>query len=191
MGWLVSWLVACLVGWLIVAHLLACSLARSLTCLFALVAYFDLLGLVDLRSSPGWTPETQPNDALRRRLVEFLVFNVLALVWLELARLMISLVCLLVLLCFGLVGLVACLASVCFGVPGLLALLCYATICDGWIVKFHLARLGLSPLGLSPLGLAWLGRLGRWHALDFEQKNPWNLSKRAPTRARFEVEHDF
>ena len=26
-------------------------------------------------SKPSWTPKTQPNDALRRRLVEFLVFN--------------------------------------------------------------------------------------------------------------------
>ena len=85
-----------------------------------------MLCLVDLRSSRG--PETQPNDDLRRRLVESLVFNVLALVWLELARLMISLVCLLVLLWFGLVGLVACLAFVCIGVLGSL---CYATICDG------------------------------------------------------------
>ena len=56
------------------------------------------------------------------------MFNVLALVWLELARLMISLVCFLVLLWFGWVGLFACLASVCFAVLGLLALLCYATI---------------------------------------------------------------
>ena len=56
------------------------------------------------------------------------MFNVLAVVWLELARLMISLVCLLDLLWFGLVGLVACLAFVCIGVLGSL---CYATICDG------------------------------------------------------------
>ena len=49
----------------------------------------------------------------------------------------------------------------------------------------------MARLRLSPLGLVWLGRLARWHALDFEQKNPWNLSKRAPTLARFEVEHDF
>ena len=45
--------------------------------------------------------------------------------------------------------------------------------------------------GLSPLGLVWLGRLASWHDLDFEQKIPSNLSKRAPTRANFEVEHDF
>ena len=74
------------------------------------------------------------------------------------------------LLWFGLVGLVACLAFICFAVLGLLALLCNAMICDGRIGRFHLARLGLSPLDLSPLGLVWLGRLARWHALDFEQK---------------------
>ena len=95
------------------------------------------------------------------------MFNLLAMVWLELARLLSSLVCLLVLLWFGLVALVACLTFVCFAVLGLLAFLCYATICDGLIGRFHLAR-----LGLSPQGLFWLGRLARWHALDFEQKYP-------------------
>ena len=68
---------------------------------------------------------------------------------------------------FGWVCLFACLASVCFAVLGLLAFLCDATICDGLIGRFQLAR-----LGLSPLGLVWLGRLAKWHALDFEQKNP-------------------
>ena len=58
------------------------------------------------------------------------MFKLLTRVWLELARLVISLVCLLVLLWFDLVGLVACLTFVCFDVLGLLALLCYATICD-------------------------------------------------------------
>ena len=82
--WLVSWLVACLLCWLVwlLACLLARSLARLLSCLlfwFALLTYFDLLCLLDLRGSRGWTPETQPNDALRRRLVDFLVFNLLAL----------------------------------------------------------------------------------------------------------------
>ena len=92
------------------------------------------------------------------------MFNLLAIVWLELARLLSSLVCLLVLLLFGLVALVACLTFVCFAVLGLLAFLCDATICDGLIGRFHLARLSLSPV--------WLGRLAKWHALDFEQKNP-------------------
>ena len=85
-GWLVGLLIGCLLGWLF-----ACSLARSLTRLlffwFVLLDYFDLLCLVDLRGSRRLTQETQPNDALRRRLVEFLVFNLLALVWLEQARL--------------------------------------------------------------------------------------------------------
>ena len=73
---------------------------------------------------------TQPNGAVRRRLVEFLVFNLLALVCLSWLGLCFSLVCLLVLFWFGLVGLVACVAFVCFAVLGLLVLLCYATICD-------------------------------------------------------------
>ena len=42
-----------------------------------------------------------------------------------------------------------------------------ATICDFAIGKFHLAR-----LDLNPLGLVWLGRLAKWHVLDFEQKIP-------------------
>ena len=62
-GWLVA-LVACfgglvclLIGWLLaclVVCLLACSLASLLACLlfwFALLAYFDVLCLVDLRGS--------------------------------------------------------------------------------------------------------------------------------------------
>ena len=84
---------------------------------------------------------------------------------------MISLVCLLVY--FGLVWLVwllVLLSFVLLCLACLLALLCNAMICDGRIGRFHLVRLGLSPLGLSPLGLVWLGRLARWHALDFEQK---------------------
>ena len=70
-SWLVGWF--CMVGWL-VGWLLACLLAWMLFW-FALLAYYDLLCLVDLRGSRGWIPEIQPNDALRRRLVEFLVFN--------------------------------------------------------------------------------------------------------------------
>ena len=42
-----------------------------------------------------------------------------------------------------------------------------ATICDASLGRFHLSR-----LDLSPLGLVWLGRLARWHILDFEQKIP-------------------
>ena len=38
-------------------------------------------------------------------------------------------------------------------------------------------------LGFNPLGLVWLGRLASRHALDFEQKNRWNLSKTALTLA--------
>ena len=58
-GWLIGLLVACLVGWLVgwlvswlVGCLLTCSLARWLACLlfrYSLLAYFDLLCLVDLR----------------------------------------------------------------------------------------------------------------------------------------------
>ena len=70
-GWLVGWLLACLVDWLVswlVVSLLTCSLARLLAHLlacfwFALLAFFDLLCLVDLRGLRGWTPETQLNDA--------------------------------------------------------------------------------------------------------------------------------
>ena len=70
LGWLVgcslAWLIGRLVGWLF-AYSLPRLLARSLTCLlafwFALLAFYDLLCLVDLRSLRGWTPETQPNDA--------------------------------------------------------------------------------------------------------------------------------
>ena len=51
--WLVDWLVCLLLAYLVVC-LLTCSFARSLACLlfwFALLAYFDLLCLVDLRGS--------------------------------------------------------------------------------------------------------------------------------------------
>ena len=153
-----------LLGWLFACSL-ARLLARLLACLlfwFALLAYFDLFCLINLRGSRGWTPETQPNDAL----VEFLVFNLLALVFLELARLFFSLVCLLVLLWFGLVRWLLVLllfALLCFawfallcllGVLFLLGFLCCVTICDAWLDRFHLPR-----LCLSPLGLVWLGRL--------------------------------
>ena len=120
---------------------------------------------------------------------------------LELARLMLFLGLLACLLWFGLVGLVTWFAFVCFAVICLLAcfallcllgllylfdLLSYATLCDAWLCRFHLVW-----LGLTLLGLVWLSRLASWHALNFEQKNQWNLSKREPTPARIEVEHDF
>ena len=60
------------------------------------------------------------------------------------------------LLRFRLVGLVACLAFIFFSVLGLLILLCYATICDACLGRFHLAR-----LGLGTISLVWLaGSLG-------------------------------
>ena len=76
-------LLVCLVSWFscLLANLLACSIARLLACMiafffwFALLTYFNLLCLADLWRSRGWTQETQQNDTLRRRLVEFLVFN--------------------------------------------------------------------------------------------------------------------
>ena len=55
LDWLVGSLVAWLLAWLVV-RLLTCSLACLLACLlfwFALLAYFDLLCLVDLRGSRG------------------------------------------------------------------------------------------------------------------------------------------
>ena len=81
------------------------------------------------------------------------MFNLLALVWLELARLVFFLG---LLAWLGLVGLVALLCFFRFAVVCLHALLRYGAIynaCLGW---FHLAR-----LGLSPLGLVWLGWLPR------------------------------
>ena len=85
------------------------------------------------------------------------MFNVLALVWLELARLMISLVCLLVLLWFGLVGLVACFAFVRFALLCLLALLCFAwLVCFACLVFFALQRYAM----LDMVGFNWTGLAG-------------------------------
>ena len=82
------------------------------------------------------------------------------------------LLCMLCLLCFAYLVCFTRFAG--FALLGLLAWLAYSA----W-------------LAMCSLGLVWLGSLASWHALDFEQKNPWNLSKKAPTPARFEVEHDF
>ena len=121
------------------------------------------------------------------------MFNLLELVWLELAGLIISwYACLFY---FSLVWLVWWLVLLLFALRCLACLLCFAMqrYAMAELVSFtwRLARLGLSQLGLSPLGLLWLGMLASWHALDFEQKNSSNLSERAPTRSRFKVEHDF
>ena len=69
-----------------------------------LLLFLDLLCLVDLRGLRGRTLETQPNDALRRRLVEFLVFNLIALVCLELALLVLGLLACFTLIWFGWFG---------------------------------------------------------------------------------------
>ena len=135
-GWLVDWLLGCLLAWLIgwlvswlVVYLLCwlvCLLACFLACFFGLLClltYFDLLCLADLRGLRGWTPETQPNDALRRRLVEFLVFNLLALVCFELTRLSLFLG---LLAYFTLVWFVGLEGLFCFC---LLALLCFDCLC--------------------------------------------------------------
>ena len=80
---------------------------------FALLANGDLLCLVYLRGSQGRTPETQPNNALRRRfveflvrrrLVEFLVFNSIVLVCLKLALLVLGLLACFTLIWFGWFG---------------------------------------------------------------------------------------
>ena len=62
-GWLVGWLVDWLVG-----RLVGCLAGRSVS---SLVGWF--VGW--LAGWFSWTPETQPNDALRRRLIESLVFT--------------------------------------------------------------------------------------------------------------------
>ena len=135
-GWLVDWYLACLLGWLadllvgwlvgLLARLLVRSFACFLACFFGLLClltYFDLLCLADLQGLSGWTPETQPNDTLRRRLVEFLVFNLLALVCFELARLSLFLG---LLAYFTLVWFVGLEGLFCFC---LLALLCFDCLC--------------------------------------------------------------
>ena len=196
-------LLACLL-----ACQLACLLARSLTCLlrFVLLCLLDLpcfalftawlcFGLLALLGFASWTPGIQPNDALRPPLVEYLVFNLLALAWLELAR-----ICDFAwspcVGCFGLIWSLSLLLLffACFAVFSLLASLCCAclvTIALQWHAMLNLVGFNLARLGLSPLALVWLGRLASWHALDFKQKNSSNLSKTAPILARFEVDHDF
>ena len=90
-------------------------------------------------------------------------------------------------LCLLCCALLSCFALLCLlGLLCLIYLLFYARICDAWLCRINLAR-----LCLSPLGLVWLDRLASWHAFYFEQTNPWNLSKREHTTARFDVEHDF
>ena len=42
---------------------------------FSVITRFTPLDETLFSSKPSWTPKTQPHDALRRRLVEFLVFN--------------------------------------------------------------------------------------------------------------------
>ena len=124
--WLVGWFVglsfACLVG-CVLTHLHGCSLARLLSpsrarllaCLLLLACFFVLLCLLMFicfawLTCEGCAVEHQKLFALRRRLVEFLVFNLLALVCLELPRLVLGW-----LACFvDLVGLVACFDFVCF-----------------------------------------------------------------------------
>ena len=84
--------------------LFACSLARLLVCLLAcsptcLLAFFGSLCLLiliwfALLTCAARADERQKLNQtmpLRRRLVEFVVFNLLALVWFELARLVIFL----------------------------------------------------------------------------------------------------
>ena len=93
-----------LAGWL--ARLLAYSFW------FAQLAYYDLLCLVDCEAHAVEHQKLNQTTP-RRRLVEFLVFNLLALVWLELARLVLYLAyllaCLLTLLCLLCVRYLVCL----------------------------------------------------------------------------------
>ena len=133
-------------------------------CLFTLLCFACLLALIALRALicfASWTPETQPNDALRRRLVEFLMFNLLALAWVEQGFLLDSLGLVLLrlallawfawfsyLFCFRL------LWFICFSYFALFAWLCLAylfcqtKICEAWlVVLLALAWLELARLG--------------------------------------------
>ena len=66
-------------------HLLAFLFTCLFACFFqlALLAYFDRTWLVNLRESRGGPQGTQPNNALPHCLIEFMMFNLPALVWLE------------------------------------------------------------------------------------------------------------
>ena len=99
------------------ARSLARSLARLLACLLACIACFALLCVLLCLLCFALRVERQ--KLKRRRLVEFLVFNLLALAWLELARLVLGLLGMVAcfawfgcLFCFGLLGFVACFALV-------------------------------------------------------------------------------
>ena len=107
-GWLVGWLLAWLVGWLF-----ACSLACSL-------AFFGSLCLLFCIWFAWLTCETR---AVEHQILKFLVFNLLALVWLKLARLVIFLR---LLACFALL----CLLCFSFVLLCSLGLRCFAVICD-------------------------------------------------------------
>ena len=183
--WLVGWFVglsfACLVG-CVLTHLHGCSLARLLSpsrarllaCLLLLACFFVLLCLLMFICFAWLTCEgcavehqVEHQKLNQKASVEFLVFNLLALICLELARLVLGW-----LACFvDLVGLVACFDFVCFAVLLLLALLCFAClICfamqrNAMLDWFHVVR-----LGFCPLGLVWLGRLASWHTLDLKNK---------------------
>ena len=100
LAWLIDLLVGCLRDWFVVC-LLTCSLARLLARLlayllacffwFALLTYFDLFALLTCAARADERQKLNQTMPLRRRLVEFVVFNLLALVWFELARLVIFL----------------------------------------------------------------------------------------------------
>ena len=86
-GWLVSWLVVCLLCWLVC--LLACSFARSLAFLLAFLVCFACLPILIcfawLTCKACAVQHQKLNQ--RRRFGWVLVFNLLALVCFELARL--------------------------------------------------------------------------------------------------------
>ena len=148
--------------------MLACLLA-FLVC-FAYLFWFALLGW--LARLARLNTRNLTKRRLRRRLVEFLVFNLLALVFLELARrvrfprlhacfTLVWFVWSGSLFCFYLL---CCTLLACFALTSLLGLLCLlCLLCDAWLSRFHMTR-----FGLYPLDLIWLGRLASWHALELE-----------------------
>ena len=156
------------------ANLLACWLACLLTYLRACLL-FGLLCLLVLICFAWLTCEARAVE--HQKLNQTTPYGVVwlsfwcstYLPWFALSSLSLcfSLVCLLVLLWFGCLlcfyllccTLLAYFAYLCL--LGLLSLLCL--LCDAWLSRFHLTR-----LGLCALGLIWLGRLASWHALDLE-----------------------
>ena len=146
--------------------------------LCALLGWLARLARLNTRNTPtasfGWVSGVQLTCSHLAWLdLAWHVLNLLDLLLASLGFILLRFACLACLICmvwlpvlllivlaflFTLLCLLAYFALLC-----LLGLLCYATVCDAWLGRFHLAR-----LGFSPLGLVWLDRLARWHAHAFQ-----------------------